>query len=219
MSKEIENCYFFIPARKGSEGLRLKNRKLLHHTINSIPKEYRHLVYISTDDERIKQISINSNIKVIDRPTELATSESSVLPVIQHFIDIKNIPADKDIILLYLTYPERTWDDIISIYQFYKKHSATSLVCAEQIDKHPYLCFYEEPDLKGGLVVDHKLYRRQDYPKCFKISLFVACYKSHIVNNNMHDLLVEPNTIFYKLNKTKIDIDSQTDFNLIKEKI
>ena len=35
----------------------------------------------------------------------------------------------------------------------------------------------------------------------------------------MHDLLVEPNTIFYKLNKTKIDIDSQTDFNLIKEKI
>ena len=216
MSKKIENCYFFIPARKGSEGLRLKNRKWLHHTINSIPKEYRHLVYISTDDEDIKKRSIESNINVIDRPIDLATAKSSVLPVIQHFIDVKEITEDKDIILLYLTYPERTWNDIINIYQFYKKHSATSLVCAEQVDKHPYLCFYEEPNLKGRLMIDHKLYRRQDYPKCFKISLFVACYKSHIITEHMHDLLVEPDTIFYKLDQNKIDVDSQIDYNNIR---
>ena len=219
MSEKINNCYFFIPARKGSKGVRLKNRKLLHYTINSIPEEYRHLVYISTDDEEIKRKSIELNINVISRPIDLAADESSVLPVIQHFIDTEDIPADKDIILLYLTYPERTWSDIIKIYQFYKENSATSLVCAEEVDKHPYLCFYEESNLKGRLMINHKLYRRQDYPKCFKISLFVACYKSHVINKDMHDLLVEKDTIFYKLNQTKIDVDLQTDFNLITKRI
>ena len=126
---------------------------------------------------------------------------------------------NKDIILLYLTYPERTWSDIIRIYQFYKENSATSLVCAEEVDKHPYLCFYEEPDLKGSLMINHKLYRRQDYPECFKVSLFVACYKSHIINKDMHDLLVEKDTIFYKLDQSKIDIDLPSDFSLIREDI
>ena len=55
MPEKINDCYFFIPARKGSKGLKLKNRKLLHYTIDTIPKEYRHLVYISTDDDEIKK--------------------------------------------------------------------------------------------------------------------------------------------------------------------
>ena len=78
-NKIINNCCFFIPAREGSKGVRFKNRKLLSYTVDSIPKEYRHLVYISTDDEVLKKQANDFGINVVDRPKELATDTSSVL--------------------------------------------------------------------------------------------------------------------------------------------
>ncbi len=47
----IENVVFLIPARRNSKGFKFKNRKLIDFTLNSIPKEYLSMVYISTDDE------------------------------------------------------------------------------------------------------------------------------------------------------------------------
>ena len=210
----MEKVIFLIPARKNSKGFKFKNRKLIDFTINSIPMEYRNQVYISTDDDVIKERVRESNINVIDRPDELAQDKTTMVEVLKHFIKVKDIPADLDIVLLYLTYPERTWEDIIKIYEFFRNSTSDSLVCADEIKQHPYLCFYEKNDLRAELIVKHDLYRRQDYPKCLKLSMFVACYKARVVEK-LHPLCMENDTIFYNLEQNKVDVDNKTDLDLV----
>jgi N-acylneuraminate cytidylyltransferase len=206
---EIDDVYFLIPARRNSKGLPFKNRQLFEYTINSIPDQYHKNIYVSTDDEIIKSISVDRGLNVLDRPLELSTDESSVKDVMLHFIEKFDIAENSEIVLLYLTYPERTWMDILKIYEFYKDNNATSLICAEEITEHPYLCLYEKDDLRGELVVDHDLYRRQDYPKVFKHSLYVGCYNSTIIES-LHDLLINEDTIYYKMDN-KVDVDTSDD--------
>lgn len=208
---KYEDCYFLIPARKGSKGFPFKNRKLFHKTATTIPKKYSDRVFVSTDDEEIKEFATSNNFNVLDRPSALANDKASLKEVLKHFIKQQSIPDNSTIILLFLTYPQRTWQDIEKIYGYYKEKSATSLICAEPVTEHPYLCFYSMENEKAELVVKHNFYRRQDYPACFKHSMFFACYKSEIVHK-LHDLLFEEDTIFYKLEHKMIDVDYKEDY-------
>ena len=113
------------------------------------------------------------------------------------------------LVVLYLTYPERTFLDIQQILKFYHTHNAKSLLCREPLKQHPYLCFFEE-GVNGRRIVDHNLYRRQDYPKCFYGSHFVAIVKAGFlpsVDLNLHS----KETIFYDLGERKIDVDNKED--------
>ena len=96
----IENVVFLIPARRNSKGFKFKNRKLIDFTLNSIPKEYLSMVYISTDDEELKLKSKKTNINIIDRPVELAQDETTMKEVLQHFIEVENITNDTDLVIL-----------------------------------------------------------------------------------------------------------------------
>lgn len=212
---DIKNAFFLIPARKGSKGLPFKNRRLLRSTLDVIPKEYLSNVYVSTDDELIFTQCEEYGVNLIRRPNELATDESSVKDVMLHFIEFLNL-KNVDIILLYLTYPERTWSDIINIFHFFKKNRGRSLICADEITEHPYLCLYDKGDMKGELIIPHNLYRRQDYPKCFKHSLYVGCYKSDEIFF-VNDLLINENTLYFKLSNKKIDVDTYDDLKKIKK--
>lgn len=213
--KELNNCYFFIPARQGSKGLPFKNRKLLEHTLRIIPKKYLHRVYVSTDDPVIKRHANEFKVNCIDRPAHLCQDETSMKDVIQHFIETKNVAYDETIILLYLTYPERTWKDIETIHSFFSSREEKSLVCCHDVREHPYLCFYEKKDYKATPVVDHIFYRRQDYPQCVRISLFVGCYKAAVIDD-LHDLMFNKDTIFFKLKQHKVDVDYEEDLIKVK---
>jgi len=74
----------FILARGGSKGVPRKNIKQLYgkpliaHSIDVAKKShYIDKIYVSTEDEEIKKISIFNGANVIDRPQELATDESN----------------------------------------------------------------------------------------------------------------------------------------------
>lgn len=212
----FDKTVFLIPARAGSKGFPHKNRKLFMETVNTIPKELRDKVYVSTDDVYIQAQCPAEKINIIYRPEELATDDASLKPVIQHFLKEKKIPNDYTVILLFLTYPERTWDDIVKIYSHFLESNNSSLICCEEVQEHPYLCFeFDKKDNTGKLVVEHNLYRRQDYPKCVRQSMFFACYKVSSVKN-LHDLLFEKNTLFYKLDEKKIDIDYKIDYSIFQ---
>tara|TARA_R110002124_G_scaffold125837_3_gene285114 strand:- start:48 stop:710 length:663 start_codon:yes stop_codon:yes gene_type:complete len=215
----FENCYFLIPARKGSKGFPLKNRKLFEYTIDAIPEEFKSKIYVSTDDEYIKELAKERKINIVDRPKELAQDKTSMKQVLNHFIKIQNITCNDDIILLYLTYPERTWKDIKDIYSRYTEIKEKSLVCCEEVEEHPYLCFHEKENNKAELAIKHNFYRRQDYPSCLRLSMFVACYTPDIVDD-LHDLMFDKNTYFYKLKKHKVDVDYLEQFtNISKEEM
>jgi CMP-N-acetylneuraminic acid synthetase len=90
----FDNCYFLIPARRGSKGFPFKNRKLFDQTAITIPKRFRDKVFVSTDDEFLKERAKYYNFNVIDRPDELSQDTSSVKDVMKHFIKTQSLRID-----------------------------------------------------------------------------------------------------------------------------
>ena len=201
------STYFIIPARKNSKGFKFKNRFLFE----KLPQELKNeSVIVTSDDEVIREINNQTyQFDFIKRPDHLSLDTTSIKPVLQHVVEEKKLSEEDTLVVLYLTYPERTFLDIEVILKFYHTHNAKSLLCREPLKQHPYLCFFEE-GVNGRRIVDHNLYRRQDYPKCFYGSHFVAIVKAGFlpsVDLNLHS----KETIFYDLGERKIDVDNKED--------
>lgn len=213
----MENYKIVIPARRNSKGLPFKNRALFLNTLYTIPKKCHENVLVTTDDEWIITICINQNIKYVVRPTDLADDHASMKDVMRdlfkHFHDI-DIDIDTNIIMLYLTYPERKWDDVEPCFKFFIEANAKSLLCKKEITSaHPYLYMFEKDDNKGEQLIKHNLYRRQDYPKVFELSHFICIFKASVLEDlNLN--LYNKDTIFYAIDD-KIDVDTEEDLKKI----
>lgn len=209
----MSKIWYVIPARRNSKGLRYKNRKLLQYTLDTVPNEYKNNVVITTDDEEIIDRCTKQNIQFINRVGDLASDTADIRSVMQDFIDKKNIPKQDIIVMLYLTYPQRKWKQIHNALEHLIQSGSRSLLCAKEVKSHPYLCIYEE---NGRQIVEHDLYRRQDYPKCLEISHYIcAFFASEIkkLNKNMYN----GDTTFYKIEEV-IDVDREKDLKLFIEK-
>tara|TARA_R100000664_G_C2760098_1_gene150775 strand:+ start:10305 stop:10937 length:633 start_codon:yes stop_codon:yes gene_type:complete len=204
------NFKILIPARAGSKGLPKKNQLLLEYTLNEIPPQYHKNVIISTDDEQIiKKVSEKYNACQIHlRSKRSARDTASTKECIQEVIDEFSI--DGVVVMLYLTYPNRKWSQVIDAINWFRQQGALSLLCREEINTHPYLCLYEKEHNKGKQIVRHDLYRRQDYPSCFKICHMISIFitkEFKNLNKNMYN----EETVFYKIPKT-LDVDEYSDF-------
>lgn len=194
--------FIIIPARKGSKGFPFKNRILCEKTFVSIPHEFKGSVNVSTDDDSIKEIASNNyGFNVIHRPDGLSTDHSSIKDVLMHAIKECDIKDDEIILMLYLTYPDRRWFLIEKAMEYFKTKKAKSMLCKMKVLTDPYLCI----DKNGNKVIDHCLYRRQDYPEVYEMShcIFMA-YAGEIKNldNNLYGC----NTEFFKIDRTT-DVD------------
>lgn len=207
--------HYIIPARQGSKGLPLKNRKLLPFTLDSMPKDVMDHTIVSTDDFTIAQAAKDYGARVHDRSREVSCDTASTKDLLLEIASHYKLPPSDELIMMYLTYPERTFEDVEKIYTFFKKNRGVSLLCAEEPDIHPYRAFYSLEGHKGKKVVENDLYRRQDYPKCFIASHFLAIIKVeylHLVDKNLH----HPQTLFYNLGHT-IDVDNEKDLEKFME--
>jgi CMP-N,N'-diacetyllegionaminic acid synthase len=209
MTSEIK---LLIPARRNSKGLPFKNRLLFEHTISTIPTEYFKNLLVSTDDEVLIEKCKSLGLNVSVRPDNLALDETSTKEVIQYHIDNNDISLDDTVIMLYLTYPERTWSDIQDAYIFFTENEAKSLLCKKDIKStHPYLYMFELDNNKGSQLVKHNLYRRQDYPPVFEISHYVCIFNVNEftkLNNNLYN----DDTFFFKIDDV-VDVDTKVDLD------
>ena len=206
-----------IPARRGSKGVPFKNRILLEHTLNIIPDSLKSDVIISTDDDFIIEKAKEYKVKAVRRSDKLSSDEASVKDVLINLIKNENIGCQQTIIMLYLTYPERTWEEVESILSFFNDNDAKSVLCKKEVKTHPHMCMFEAADgLRGKQVVRHNLYRRQDYPKCFEISHYMCAIKASEVNN-LNKNLYNEDTFFYQI-EDKIDIDYKKDLEAYNDK-
>ncbi len=121
---------------------------LLEKTISTIPNEYLNIVYVVTDDSEIHSKCIEFGVNSIERPPETATDLASTKDVMVWVISYMKfhgiIEGEEDILMLYLTYPERTWSDIQSGMRFYAKRSCSSMLCKKKIEASPYLILKSE---------------------------------------------------------------------------
>lgn len=201
---------YVIPARKGSKGLAGKNRLLFDYTKSIIPREASSSVYVTTDDDVISYMASCFNVHTRDE--KLSDDNASMKDVL---LDVLTGIDDTDIIvMLYLTYPERTWADVTRALHLFFYEGAKSLLCKKDVVTNPYLCMMEK-GLCGEQVIEHNLYRRQDYRKCFEISHFIFIAQAQeiqLLNNNLYN----DETMFMHIDN-KIDVDTFEDYNKFKE--
>ncbi len=108
-----------IPARGGSKGIPLKNiaqlngKPLISYVLQASLKSNVNETWVSTDDADIKKVSLEEDleVRVLDRPPELAQDNSSTEDVMLHFA-------------------EHVWFDVIVLIQ-----PTSPMVTAEQIDE------------------------------------------------------------------------------------
>ena len=199
-----------IPARKGSKGLPFKNRKLFKYTADIVPDNLKKYTYVNTDDNAIANMANQYGFNVIFREDELSLDTTSTKEVI---VDMKDQFGSSDIfIMLYLTYPERTWEDVMKAYEMFCNMNANSLLCKKEITTSPYLILKEESYGRGSQLFNHDLYRRQDYPTCFEISHYISIFgywEINNLNNNMYNI----DTIYMDIPNDTIDVDTQKDLD------
>ena len=210
LKNKKDEIWLVLPARQGSVGFPNKNRLLFEYTALSIPDQLKSRTIVTTDDDVIKNSAKELGFIVVDRPASLATSTANTRDVLLHVKNTLKIKDTDIIIMLYLTFPERKFDDVEQVFDFFQKNNALSALCKSRLDKHPYLCLYEKEDNRGAQVITHDLYRRQDYPKCFFVLHYVfVSVASEIKKLNKN--LYNDNTLYYPIER-KIDIDEPEHF-------
>lgn len=206
-----------IPARLGSKGLPFKNRKLFKYTANIIPDDRKSSVIVTSDDPEIINLAKQYGFNWVERPSHLSEDSSSTRDVLFHLIDSGKIDKSEYVVMLYLTYPERTWDQVMAAFSFFLDLNyaglAQSLLCKKEIKTHPYLCLEERGvnGIFGKQIVSHDLCRRQDYPKCFEISHYIVIFKGSSINK-LNKNLYNEDTVFYQIEDV-IDVDTKKDLD------
>ena len=203
-----------IPARKGSKGLPGKNAILIKHTLSTIPNYVKDNVIITTNDGKVIDQSVG--YKILLRNAKLSGDEISTKDVLLDVIQKYNIVDEEIVMMLYLTYPERTWTDIEAALNFFLDNNAKSLLCRVEPKSHPYLCMFSENDNKGSQIVEHNLYRRQNYPECFELSHFICIFRANELEK-LNKNLYNKDTIFYKI-KRPVDVDTKEDLKRYYDK-
>jgi len=212
MINGLDKYTIVIPARRNSKGVPFKNRKLIHHTLSSLPVCVNSKVVIATDDEEIA--SRFSGYRIFNRSESVSTDEASTKSLLVEMLEKEKTIETENIIVLYTTYPEREFKDIIAAVRFFEKLNAPSLLCAKELGVSPFLTMFKKGH-HGEQTIKHSKYRRQDYPECFELSHFVSVFKRSEIHK-LGENLYNAETVFYPIDNV-IDIDTEADMGRFYE--
>ena len=226
MYKE-KNILGLIPARGNSKGLPRKNIKpllgkpLIAWTIEqALASKYLDKVVVSTDDEKIAEISKKYGAEVpFIRPRELATDEAKGIDVILHAINwLKENDKQKQydlIILLQPTSPLRTREDIDKAIEFLFLKEAKSIVSVCEVDQHPLWSntLPEDGCMKNFIRQEIMNINRQKLPVFYRLN--GAIYLAYCNYIKEQKSFFGKNTFAYIMPKSRsMDIDDEVDFKL-----
>jgi CMP-N-acetylneuraminic acid synthetase len=140
----------FIPARKGSKGIKNKNmvlikkKPLIYYTIKLAKKIYKNsTIFVSTDSVKIKKYVTKFNIKDnYIRPSYLSRDSSNIFDSIIHalsWLKKKNQIYDA-VIILQPTSPLRDVSTVSDAIKIFKKKNLNSMMSVSRMKEHPYEC-------------------------------------------------------------------------------
>lgn len=122
-----------IPARGGSKRLLGKNSMLfgkiplVAHSIlyAKANPEIVDDIYVSTDDTRIKEIALEYDAKIIDRPSYLSGGSEPTVTALKHVLE--NIEPVENVVLLQATNPLRPKNLLKEAFEVYAQEGCDSL--------------------------------------------------------------------------------------------
>ena len=131
-----------IPARGGSKRLpgknilELKKVPLLVHSITYALKNKSIVneVYVSTDNDQIKDIALQYGAKVIERPESLSQDNSTTVSALKHTLQQVEYTVD-NVVLLQPTNPLRPIDLLNNAFRIFEDGQYDSLMTVSSSDK------------------------------------------------------------------------------------
>ena len=169
-----------IPARGGSKGLKNKNIKpllgkpLIAYTIYAAcESKLADKIVVSTEDEKIAEVSRNYGIQVIDRPVEYSTDSAPIEWALRHAVRYleQNENQFADIIVwIQANVPIRKKGQIDNVIRKLIDTKADSVITVTEVTKRPE---YMKKIVNGDKIIHlarPKETRRQEY----KDKLYVA---------------------------------------------
>ena len=213
-----------IPARKGSKGVKGKNKKILsgkpliEYTFefaNELSEKYD--VFLSTDDEEI--IRLSEDLKILNnglRPSHLSSDSALTIDVIKHEISIlekKGLIYDA-VLLLQPTCPLRSFDDFKKIENLFFANPRKSVVSVKNVDGYHPLRMKK---IEGDNLVNYidqgfeDMRPRQQLPDVYirNGSIYLTPINEIKLNNS---LVTNPSTPFIMSEKHSVNIDNEIDF-------
>jgi len=220
-----------IPARGGSKGIprknivTLNNIPLIGHTIKvalevaSLVKDVHAIV--STDDEDIKQVSIELGLDApFLRPQKLSDDFSSSVEYVNHAIKFFSSKGDcpENVIILQPTSPLRTTQDVLSAIELFCVCGGNSLISAYEDHTVNEKIMYT---LSGNLGIPLSLFhnagsRRQDDNAILIRNGAIYITKVEYLKDNGHLVSEEP-IIFVMPKSRSINIDTPEDLMMAKK--
>ena len=216
-----------VCARGGSTTLKNKNikklygRPLILHTLIKAKKSgvFDKLV-VSSDSNKIIQISKKYVNFAIKRPHNLSHDKAPKMPAIKHALleSEKYFNKKFDIIMdLDATSPLRNVKDITNAIKIFLKKKHSNLVSVCYSNKNPYYNMVEKKGNVVKIVKNSKInfYGRQETPTIFDVNASIYIWKRSSLLNAKN--IINSKTGLYIMPKSRsIDIDDNDDFKLVK---
>jgi CMP-N-acetylneuraminic acid synthetase len=204
-----------IPARGNSKRLPNKNIKLLDSIpllVHSIKYAKNHnfidSIYVTTDDNDIKNIALENGAMVIDRPEVLSGDFEPTVTALKHVLEAINDRAE-NVVLLQPTNPLRPKNLLKEAFQLFNEKSCESLFTVSRnnqklgkIDNNQFVPF------------NYKIGQRSQElePLYFENGLLYITKAKNILANE----IITKNAFPFIVNHpfASIDIDTKEDFDL-----
>lgn len=211
-----------IPARGGSKGIPRKNirlmcgKPLISYSIeNALKSSFDLDVVVSTDDEEIEKISELYGAKVLKRPSELATDQVTLDPVINHTVlemEKQNNKKYTCVITMQPTSPLLTVSTLDKAINYYLNNNFDTLISG--INK-PHLSWTER---EGEIIPSYKeRLNRQYLPKNFlETGAFVITARQSVTEKSRLGPIV---SIFEVPEKESLDIDNPQDWWIAEKEL
>lgn len=208
--------YYIVPVFSHMEPFENANKELLSLTLENIPRKFKKRLIVATNEDWAVERVKDTRVKGLHIDPKPQQNPSMQLPPLQDILirvrDTMNMGDDDDFVTLPLHYPDRTYRNIRSAIQFYRKHSeADSLLCRRPAQDHPFKMIYEAGQNRGRPVVLSKgsEWNEDSYPEVFLCSHFVSIHKVGILEDCTPWLWKERTVFFPIEDVTRIKTEDQ----------
>lgn len=215
MNTQDKNILILIPARGGSKGIPQKNSSLLngkplvYYAIqNALAVEDAH-VYVSTDDPKIKSISLLYGAQVLDRIGETANDEATIDDVVHYELAKLENGADKKydiVITLQPTSPLLKKENLKKALEEFLSSDYDTIISAKE---KRHLCWNKNG--AGYIPMYTERVNRQKLPPFYEENgAFVICYAELVRNTKSR--IGSSISVFPLSEDESIDIDTKRDW-------
>ncbi|TWH45288.1 cytidylyltransferase domain-containing protein [Sporomusa sp. KB1] len=218
------NVIAIITARGGSKGLPRKNVRNLagkpliaHSILAALNSSFINRCIVSTEDEEIKQVSLQWGAEICDRPIELATDYAMSKDVVCHALlqlHDKGVFPDY-FVLLQPTSPLRTEKHLDECLDTFLSSNFSSVMSVAETEHHPYKCL--TCDDSGQLQPFHDVQSldmpRQLLPKVFRQNGAIYGVRTQLFLK-ARTFFVPPVMSYVMSANDSIDIDNRSDLEM-----